>query len=222
MSDFNLNASVRNDLGKGASRRLRRANEQVPAIIYGGEQAPQAIAVDKTAFYKAIEDEAFFSSVINLTVDGKAQQVVVRDLQRHPYKALLTHADFMRVDATHELTLSVPLHVIGEDSSKAIKDQDGELHILASEVEISCLPKDLPEYLEVDISNIELGTTLHLSDLTVPAGVTLVALTHGEDHDNALVSVTKAKVRAEAAEEGEEAAGEEAKGEEPKGEGDTE
>ncbi|MBB3231493.1 50S ribosomal protein L25/general stress protein Ctc [Halomonas stenophila] len=222
MSDFKLNASVRNDLGKGASRRLRRANEQVPAIIYGGEQAPQAIAVDKTAFYKAIEDEAFFSSVINLTVDGKAQQVVVRDLQRHPYKALLTHADFMRVDATHELTLSVPLHVVGEDTCKAIKDQDGELHILASDVEISCLPKDLPEYLEVDISNIELGTTLHLSDLTVPAGVTLVALTHGEDHDNALVSVTKAKVRAAAEEEGEEAAGEEAKGEEPKGEGDTE
>ncbi|MDN3555542.1 50S ribosomal protein L25/general stress protein Ctc [Halomonas maura] len=218
MSDFKLNASVRNDLGKGASRRLRRANEQVPAIIYGGEQAPQPIAVDKTSFYKAIEDEAFFSSVINLTVDGKAQQVVVRDLQRHPYKPLVSHADFMRVDATHELTLNVPLHVIGEDASKAIKDQDGELHVLTSEVEISCLPKDLPEYLEIDISNVELGTTLHLSDLTVPAGVTLVALTHGEDHDNAIVSVTKAKVRAEAEEEGEEAAGEEAKGEAPKGE----
>ncbi|QFU02341.1 50S ribosomal protein L25 [Halomonas sp. THAF5a] len=213
MSDYTLNASVRNDLGKGASRRLRRANQQVPAIIYGGEQAPQPIAVDKTSFYKALEDEAFFSSVINLTVDGKAQQVVVRDLQRHPFKPLVTHADFLRVDATHELTLNVPLHVVGEDACAAIKDQDGELHQLATEVEISCLPKDLPEYLEVDISAVELGATLHLSDLTVPAGVTLVALTHGEDHDNAILSVTKAKVRGGDAEEGEEAGGEEAAGE---------
>ncbi|TLF47329.1 50S ribosomal protein L25/general stress protein Ctc [Halomonas urmiana] len=218
MSDYTLNASVRNDLGKGASRRLRRANAQVPAIIYGGEQAPQPIAVDKTSFYKALEDEAFFSSIINLQVDGKAQQVVVRDLQRHPFKPLVTHADFLRVDATHELTLNVPLHVIGEDACAAIKDKDGELHQLASEVEISCLPKDLPEYLEVDISAVELGSTLHLSDLTVPAGVTLVALTHGEDHDNAVLSITKAKVRGGAEEEGEEETG----GEAAAGEGDTE
>ena len=195
MSDFTLTASVRNDLGKGASRRLRRANQQVPAIIYGGEAAPESIAVDKTAFYKAIEDESFFSSLITLEVEGKPQQVVVRDLQRHPYKPLVTHADFMRVDASHEITLNVPLHVVGEDKCAAIKDQDGELHVLNNEVEISCLPKDLPEYLEIDITNVELGTTLHLSDLKVPAGVTLVALTHGEDHDNAIVSVTKAKVR---------------------------
>ncbi|MDX1464502.1 MAG: 50S ribosomal protein L25/general stress protein Ctc [Halomonas sp.] len=218
MSDYTLNASVRNDLGKGASRRLRRANAQVPAIIYGGEQAPQPIAVDKTSFYKALEDEAFFSSVINLSVDGQAQQVVVRDLQRHPFKPLVTHADFLRVDATHELTLNVPLHVVGEDACAAIKDQDGELHQLASEVEISCLPKDLPEYLEVDISTVELGSTLHLSDLTVPAGVTLVALTHGEDHDNAILSITKAKVRGGDAEEGEEESG----GEEAADEGDAE
>ncbi|MEQ6918409.1 50S ribosomal protein L25/general stress protein Ctc [Halomonas aquatica] len=230
MSDYTLNASVRNDLGKGASRRLRRANEQVPAIIYGGEQAPQPIAVDKTSFYKALEDEAFFSSLINLQVDGKSQQVVVRDLQRHPFKPLVTHADFLRVDATHEITLRVPLHVVGEDACKAIKDEDGELHLLTSDIEISCLPKDLPEYLEIDISDVELGTTLHLSDLKVPAGVTVVALSHGEDHDNAMLSVTKAKVRVdEDEEEGEEAAGEEAKGEESKDdeskgedEGDTE
>ncbi|MBD3897322.1 50S ribosomal protein L25/general stress protein Ctc [Halomonas sp. ML-15] len=197
MSDFTLTASVRNDLGKGASRRLRRANQQVPAIIYGGEAAPESIAVDKTSFYKAIEDESFFSSLITLEVAGKPQQVVVRDLQRHPYKPLVIHADFMRVDATHEITLNVPLHVVGEDKCAAIKDQDGELHVLANEVEVSCLPKDLPEYLEVDITDVELGTTLHLSDLSVPAGVTLVALTHGEDHDNAILNVTKAKVRAE-------------------------
>jgi len=203
MSDYTLNASVRHDLGKGASRRLRRANEQVPAIIYGGEQTPQPIAVDKTSFYKALEDEAFFSSVIDLHVDGKPQRVVVRDLQRHPFKPLITHADFLRVDATHEISLRVPLHVVGEETCKGIKDEGGELHVLSNEVEVSCLPKDLPDFLEVDISEVELGTTLHLSDLNLPAGVTLVALSHGEDHDNAVLSISKPTVRE--TEEGEEA-----------------
>ncbi|MBE0487653.1 MAG: 50S ribosomal protein L25/general stress protein Ctc [Halomonas sp.] len=194
MSDFTLSASVRNDLGKGASRRLRRANLQVPAIVYGGEQAPQPISIEKAAFYKAVESESFFSSVINLVIDGKSEQVVVRDMQRHPFKPLITHADFLRVDATHEITINVPLHVVGEENNRDIKDNDGELHVLANEIQVSCLPKDLPDYLEVDISEVELGTTLHLSDLKIPAGVTLVDLTHGEDHDNAILSVTKAKV----------------------------
>ncbi|MCW4151578.1 50S ribosomal protein L25/general stress protein Ctc [Halomonas sp. 18H] len=204
MSEYTLTASVRHDLGKGASRRLRRANEQVPAIIYGGEQAPQAIAVDKTIFYKSIEEEAFFSSLINLEVEGKSQQVVVRDLQRHPYKPLVTHADFMRVDATHEISMRVPLHVVGQDESTAIKEQDGEPHQLANDVEISCLPKDLPDYLEVNIAELEIGSTLHLSDIQVPAGVTLVELSHGEDHDQAIVNLTKAKeMQAEEDEEAE-------------------
>jgi large subunit ribosomal protein L25 len=204
MSDFTLNASVRNDLGKGASRRLRRANLQVPAIVYGGEQAPEPISVEKSAFYKAIESESFFSSVINLVIDGKSQQVVVRDLQRHPFKPLVTHADFLRVDAAHEITINVPLHVVGEEQCKGIKDHGGELHVLANEIQISCLPKDLPDFLEVDISDVELGTILHLTDLTLPAGVTLVELTHGEDHDQAILSISKPKVRGgEEAEEGE-------------------
>ncbi|MGM0783486.1 MAG: 50S ribosomal protein L25/general stress protein Ctc [Pseudomonadota bacterium] len=210
MSDYTLNASVRNDLGKGASRRLRRANEQVPAIVYGGEQAPQPIAVDKTSFYKALEEEAFFSSVITLQVDGKPQQVVVRDLQRHPFKPLVTHADFLRVDATHAINLRIPLHVIGEEKCVGIKDQGGELHVLSNDIEVSCLPKDLPDYLEVDIADVELGSTLHLSDLKLPAGVTLVELSHGEDHDNAVLSITKPKTRAaDEPEDGEAAEGEE-------------
>ncbi|MCE8012709.1 50S ribosomal protein L25/general stress protein Ctc [Billgrantia desiderata] len=209
MSDFTLNASVRNDLGKGASRRLRRANLEVPAIVYGGDKAPQPISLEKAPFYKAIEDESFFSSVLNLVIDGKKEQVVVRDLQRHPYKPLVTHADFMRVDATHAITINVPLHVVGEEKSKGIKDQGGELHILSNEIQISCLPKDLPDFLEVDITNVELGTTLHLSDLELPAGVTLVELTHGADHDNAVLSITKPKTRGETAEGEEGEAGEE-------------
>ncbi|MFC7368084.1 MULTISPECIES: 50S ribosomal protein L25/general stress protein Ctc [Vreelandella] len=202
MSDFILKATVRNDLGKGASRRLRRANQQVPAVVYGGEKGAQSISVEKTAFYKAIEDESFFSSVIKLVIEGTEEQVVVRDLQRHPFKPLLTHADFMRVDATHEITINVPLHVVGEEKCVGIKDQGGELHTLANEVAISCLPKDLPDFLEIDISNVELGTTLHLSDLTLPAGVTSVDLSHGEEHDNAILSITKVKVRGGDEEEG--------------------
>ncbi|MCK2182546.1 50S ribosomal protein L25/general stress protein Ctc [Halomonas getboli] len=215
MSEYTLTANVRNDLGKGASRRLRRANEQVPAIIYGGEQAPQPIAVDKTAFYKALEDEAFFASVINLELDGKPQQVVVRDLQRHPYKPLVTHADFMRVDATHAITMRVPLHVLNAETAPSIKDEGGELHVLANEVEVSCLPKDLPDYLEVDVANVALGSTLHLSDLSLPAGVTSVELSHGEDHDQAILSITAAKVSSEPeeGEEGDSANGESAEGE---------
>ncbi|MBF7054545.1 MULTISPECIES: 50S ribosomal protein L25/general stress protein Ctc [Halomonas] len=209
MSDFILNASVRNDLGKGASRRLRRANEQVPAIIYGGEKEPQPISVEKAAFYKAIEEEVFFSSIINLVVDGKSEQVVVRDLQRHPFKPLITHADFLRVAANQEFTTRVPLHLAGEEACVGIKDQDGELHQLASDVEISCLPKDLPDYLEFDISDLEVGAIKHLSDLSLPAGVTIPALALGEDHDGPILSIVKAKVRsagddAEDAEGGEE------------------
>lgn len=213
MSDYKLTANVRHDLGKGASRRLRRANQQVAAIIYGGEKAPQPITIDKAAFYKAIEEEAFFSSLINIDVEGTSEQVIIRDLQRHPYKALVTHADFMRVDATHEMSLNVPLHVVGEDSNQSIKDKTGVLHVLANEVQISCLPKDLPEYLEVDVSALEVGDTLHLSDLKLPAGVTLVELSHGEEHDAGIVSITRPTVAAtDEGEEGEAESGEEGEG----------
>lgn len=209
MSDYKLTATARHDLGKGASRRLRRADQLIPAIVYGGKSAPQPIAVDKPAFYKAIGDEVFFSSLITLEIDGKPEQVVVRDLQRHPFKPLVTHADFMRVDAAQELTMNVPLHVVGEEKSTAIKDHDGQLHVLATEAEVSCLPKDLPDYLEVDISTLEIGTILHLSDLSLPKGVSLVALTQGEDHDNPILSITKAKVRGGDSDEEDEAASDE-------------
>ncbi len=188
--DYQLTAVARTALGKGASRRLRRANERVAAIIYGGTAEPQPIAIDKPAFYKALEEEAFFSSIVNIDVDGKKEQVVIRDLQRHPYKELITHADFMRVDATHELTITVPLHFAGEDECKGVREQDGVLHVLANDVEVSCLPSDLPEYLEVNVAALEMGNTLHLSDIPMPKGVTIVALTHGEDHDTGIVTVT--------------------------------
>ncbi|MGC3871983.1 50S ribosomal protein L25/general stress protein Ctc [Halomonas sp. GXIMD04776] len=212
MSDFKLNVKVRDELGKGASRRLRREDLYIPAIVYGGDKAPRPISVEKSAFYKAIEDEAFFSSLIDLVVDGKTYQVVVRDLQRHPYKPLVTHADFLRVSAKEAFTMSVPLHVTGQEECVGIKEEDGELHQLMTEVEISCLPKDLPDYLEIDISKLEVGTTLHLSDITLPEGVTSVALSHGEDYDYAILNIAKARIRDE--EEDEAESGETAEGEE--------
>ncbi|WP_445621373.1 50S ribosomal protein L25/general stress protein Ctc [Kushneria sp. Sum13] len=188
--DYQLTAVARTALGKGASRRLRRANERVAAIIYGGSAEPQPIAIDKPAFYKALEEESFFSSIVNIDIEGKKEQVVIRDLQRHPYKELITHADFMRVDATHELTITVPLHFAGEDECKGVREQDGVLHVLANDVEVSCLPGDLPEYLEVNVANMAMGDTLHLSDIPLPKGITIVALTHGEDHDTGIVTIT--------------------------------
>ena len=199
---IDLIAENREDAGKGASRRLRRSGK-IPAIIYGAGEPARTIAFDRNSLLRQMENKSFFSSVLTVQVDGKNQAAIVKDLQRHPYKPLLTHADFLRVDATHEITMNVPLHVVNEEKCVGIKDQGGELHVLANEVAISCLPKDLPDFLEVDISNVELGTTLHLSDLTLPAGVTSVDLSHGEEHDNAILSITKVKVRGGDEEEGE-------------------
>ena len=214
MSEFTLNASIRGDLGKGASRRLRRADLQVPAIVYGGEQAPQPVSIEKAAFYKAAEQEVFFSSVIDLVIDDKKQQVVVRDLQRHPYKPLITHADFLRVAADELFTTRIPLHIVGEETSIGIKDQDGEVHQLTNEVEVSCLPKDLPDFLTIDISTFEVGTIKHLSDLELPQGVTIPSLALGEDHDSPVLSIVKAKVRGSADDDAEDAEGEGTPGEE--------
>lgn len=189
--DYNLTAVVRSELGKGASRRLRRVNERVAAIIYGGNVQPTPIAIDKPALYKMVEEEAFFSSIINIDVEGKTEQVVVRDLQRHPYKPVITHADFMRVSANEEITLTVQLHFANEESCKGVKEDGGVLHILATDVEVSCLPTNIPEYLELDVGALGLGDTLHLSDIKMPAGVSLVALGHGDDHNIGVVTVTR-------------------------------
>lgn len=207
MKLFKLNAEVREDLGKGASRRLRRTNDFVPAIIYGADQAPTPVMIDKPSLYKAVDDEAFYSSIITLNVAGKTEKVVIRDLQRHPFKPLLTHVDFLRIDPTHKLTMNVPLHITGQEACVGVKDQGGVLHVLATDVEISCLPEALPEYLELDVSKLEVGHTLHLSDIALPEGAESVALSHGADHDTAVVNVTRPNISADAedAAEGEEA-----------------
>ncbi len=179
--EFTLNAEARSDLGKGASRRLRRLASQVPAVIYGGDKAPVSISLLAKEVAKLLENEAAYSHVIALTVAGAVETVVIKALQRHPAKGHVLHADFVRVVAGQKLTAHVPLHFLNQETSVGVKQQGGEVSHSAVEVEVSCLPKDLPEFINVDMANVEVGQILHMSDLVLPAGVELVALAHGKD-----------------------------------------
>ena len=212
MTDFVINSQTRSDQGKGASRRLRRLQERVPGIIYGGDAEPTMISVELRELKKALETEAFYSHVLTLKLDGTDVQAVLRDMQRHPAKGHPTHVDFLRVDKTHKITMNVPLHFINEESSIGVKKQGGEIHHNISEVEVSCLPQNLPEFIEVDMAAAELDTIIHLSDLKLPKGVELTQLALGDDHDQPVAAIHAPKVRASAddeAGEGEEAASEE-------------
>ena len=179
--EFSLNAEVRSDLGKGASRRLRRNVAMVPAVIYGGEKAPQSISLLAKELAKLLENEAAFSHVLSLNVAGSTESVLIKALQRHPAKGYVLHADFVRVIAGQKLTAHVPLHFINQETSVGVKQQGGEVSHVLAEVEVSCLPKDLPEFIEVDMAKVEVGQIVHLSDLKLPQGVELVALAHGND-----------------------------------------
>jgi large subunit ribosomal protein L25 len=203
MSDYRLTASTREEAGKGSSRRLRRLEGLVPAVVYGGDQAPQSIQLAHKDLTRALEEEAFYASVITLTVDGKEQPVILKALQRHPAKPVVLHADFQRATAGTVLKVHVPIHFLNEAKCKGVKLQGGVVHHDAVEIEVSCAPKDLPEFIEVDLIDAELDTVIHLSDLKAPKGVTFVALAHGSDLP--LVSIHKAKGASsadDAAEEG--------------------
>ncbi|MED5492276.1 MAG: 50S ribosomal protein L25/general stress protein Ctc [Pseudomonadota bacterium] len=209
MVDFSLNANARNDLGKGASRRLRRNADLVPAIVYGGDKAPQNIALEARELKKALENEAFYSHVIKLSIDGKKEDVLLKALQRHPAKPVIMHADFLRVVAGHEVTVHVPLHFINEDSCVGVKKSGGVISHTMTEVEVNCLPKDLPEFIEVDMAGVDLNQIVHLSDLKLPKGVSIPFLAQGPDHDLPVANVHAARVAAaddEPAAEGEESA----------------
>jgi len=184
---FELKAEVRTDTGKGASRRLRHANA-VPAIIYGAGQEPQMIKMPQNELFHHLENEAFYSHILKMEVDGKTEKVVLRDLQRHPSKAIILHADFMRIDEKVALTMNVPLHFVNEDTAAGFK-AGGIISHLSTDVEVSCLAKDLPEYIEVDVAELEVGESIHLSQIQLPKGVDIVALSHGADHDLAIVSI---------------------------------
>ncbi|KJK01219.1 MULTISPECIES: 50S ribosomal protein L25/general stress protein Ctc [Pseudomonas] len=181
MVDFVLNAQERSDLGKGASRRLRRNAGLIPAVIYGGEKAPQSVTLELREISKLLENEAAFSHVISLNVGSAKETVLIKALQRHPSKGFVMHADFQRVVAGQKLTAHVPLHFLNEATAAGVKTGGGEISHVISEVEVSCLPKDLPEFIEVDLAKVELGQIVHLSDLKLPKGVELVQLAHGND-----------------------------------------
>lgn len=191
--DFVLNVVARNDQGKGASRRLRREAGLVPAVIYGGEAAPVSISVPHKDLTKQLENEAFYSHIISLNVDGKSESVILKDLQRHPSKPVILHADFLRVSKTTKLHTSVPIHILNGTASKGVKQQGGVIMHNLLQLEISCLPADLPEAIEVDIIDLEVGQILHISNLKLPKGVTSVALAHGADHDLPVVAINKPK-----------------------------
>lgn len=216
---FEVQAELRTDTGKGASRRLRHAG-QVPAIMYGAEEEAVSLTLDHNKFLRHLEEEAFYAHILTIVVDGKKHKVVLKDLQRHPTSDMkIMHADFLRVSAKQAMTMTVQLHFIGDDVAPGVK-AGGKLTHLMSDVEISCLPKDLPEYIEVDTSSLELDGSIHLSELVLPKGVTLTALAHTQDeeleegarsaYDQAVVSIHTPRAAAEVDEdEATEEAGEE-------------
>jgi large subunit ribosomal protein L25 len=179
MAKFELNAEVRDVKGKGASRRLRR-DGKVPAVMYGAGKDAMPLTLDHNSLYHQVKNEAFYSSILNVNIAGQGQeQAVLRDIQMHPYKPRIAHLDLQRVSATEKLHMRVPLHFINQDIAPGVKQGGGVVSHLMTEVDITCLPKDLPEFLTVDMANIELNQSVHLSDLKLPDGVTITSLAHG-------------------------------------------
>jgi len=215
-TEHKLSATGRKDEGKGASRRLRHA-AQIPAIIYGGDDKPQSIQLEHEKTWLASQHDWFYASIITLDVDGKPQQVLLRDLQRHPYKQLIMHLDFQRVKANEAIRVSVPLHFLNIEESPAGKAADVSVTSEMNDVEVTCLPADLPEFIEVDLGNIGVGDTVHLSSVKLPKGVELVQKID-EEHDPAVAVArfVKEEVEEEIVAEGEEAV-EGAEGEQAEG-----
>jgi large subunit ribosomal protein L25 len=204
-----LNAELRDVKGKGASRRLRHAHK-VPAIIYGAGKEPQNIMLEQKAVQYVLPNEAFYSQVLSLNVVGKKEDVLLRDIQHHPHKIDIMHMDFMRVDAKKVVHVHVPLHFIGEELSPGIKTEGGAVSHVVMEIEVECLPKDIPSFIEVDLSGMHLGDIVHLSEIKLPPGVESLTLKHGADHDTAVANIHQRKVDKD--EETEAAAAEEASG----------
>lgn len=205
MSEHTITAASRSDEGKGASRRLRRS-ASIPAIVYGGSAAPQPIQLDHEKIWLASQNEWFYSSILSLDVDGKVESVLLRDMQRHPFKQIILHLDFQRVDVNQPIRVAVPLHFLNQDTSPAGKAADVVVTHDLNEVTVSCLPGDLPEFIEVDLATLSVGDIVHLSQLNLPAGVEIPELKLGKEHDVAVVSAKHGRVEAEEPTEAAEAA----------------
>jgi large subunit ribosomal protein L25 len=200
--DFVIEAFSRDDQGRGASRRLRREERKIPAIIYGGHKEAVPISIWHNELKKALENEAFYSRVLTIELNGKKESVILKDLQRHPYKPLLSHADFQRINKDEEIFVHVPLHLVNEETAPAIKTFGGVAFRLMTQVEVACLPQNLPEFIEIDLFDVEMDGIVHMSDLKLPEGVRIPALQHGAEHDQAIVTINKPKgVKTDAAED---------------------
>ncbi len=186
--EFNLIAEFRDDQGKGASRRLRREGK-VPAILYGAGREPRLLSFDHNKVMHQLQNESFYSSILTIKVEDTTQDVIVKDIQRHPAKPQILHMDFQRIVADQKIRMKVPLHFAGEEIAIGVKVGGGKVSHLMSDVEVSCLPRDLPEYFEIDVSGMDIDDMLYLSDITVPAGVEIIELSHGKEHDQPIVSI---------------------------------
>lgn len=182
--EFDLIADYREDQGKGASRRLRLEGK-VPAIIYGAGRPPRALTFDHSKVVRQLENESFYSSILNIKVGEKSQAAILKDVQRHPSKRQILHLDLQRIVEDKQIKMNVPIHYVGEDVAVGVKEGGGTVTKMVTDVEVTCLPKDLPEYLDVDISQLELNEMLYLTDIKVPDGVEIVALAHVEEEQQA-------------------------------------
>jgi len=187
-----IKASARNDEGKGASRRLRHTGV-VPAVVYGAGQAPQSIQIEHNTILLAAKHEWFFSSVLDLNVDGKVQKVLVRDWQKHPFKMLMLHMDFLRINENEVVRVAVPIHFLNQEKSPAAKTAGLVISHNLTEVTVSCLPGNLPEYLELDLASLTEGDIIHLSEIKLPANVEIPELALGKEHDVAVVTVASVR-----------------------------
>ena len=194
-----IKVSLREVQGQGASRRLRRAGS-VPGIVYGGGREPAMVQFNHNEIWLAQQNEWFYSSIITLNLDGTTHQVLLRDLQRHPFKQQILHLDFQRVNENETIRTAVPLHFVNEDTSPAGKAADVVITHELNEVTVTCLPGDLPEFIEVDLANMVVGDIVHLSQIKLPKGVEIPELALGADHDVAVVVAKHGRVEAEPAE----------------------
>ena len=186
---LSFKVETRTSLGTGHARRLRRQDDKVPGVVYGGNKPTIYFSIDYRHVAKAIQAEAFYSQVLELVIGRKKESVVLRELQRHPASDKVLHMDFLRISDDRAINISVPIHFLNEDKCLGVRLQSGVISKNLTELEVSCLPRDLPEFVPIDLENVEIGTTIHLSDLELPEGVAFVALTHGDEHDVLVVSV---------------------------------
>ncbi len=200
-AEFKIHAEPRADVGKGASRRLRRAGK-VPAILYGGDKDPQPITLNHNEMIQHTDKESFYTAIVDIELDGGVEKAVVKDILWHPFKPLIQHMDFQRVSESSMIKVNVPVHVINAEKSPGVK-AGGVASTLLTSIEVLCPAGKLPEYIEVDIGALNVGESIHLSDLSLPEGAAIVELTHGEGHDQAVVSImaTRASNAAAAGEE---------------------